>query len=108
MTNKLLSLRDDAAQGLDPYALYMLKGESYIGLKSIEPAIDAFKAAAKTTSDPHELAVAKSTILLLKNSKATAYVPKTAPPGGVKPAPIPLNDLTQAATPLSLLCSTIN
>ncbi len=103
MTSKLLSLRDSAAQGLDPYQLYMLKGESYIGLKMTAPAIEAFSAAAKATSDPHELAFAKCTVLLLKNSNATTYVPKTAPAGGVKPGPIPLNDPAQRAAAFSAL-----
>src|SRR5271170_1848947 len=95
MTNKLLSLGDSAAQGLDPYQLFSRKGEAYIGLKSTDAAIGTFTAAAKATSDPQELAVAKCTVLLLKSSSPTAYVPKTAPAGGVKPGPIPLNDPLQ-------------
>src|SRR5277367_6817784 len=73
LTNKMLALRDPASQGFDPYQLWMLKGEAYIGTKSLEPAIAAFKSAAKATSDPHELAVAGCTVLLLQNSNPNTY-----------------------------------
>jgi hypothetical protein len=102
-TNKLLALRDPTSQGFDPYQLWMLKGEAYIGTKSLEPAISAFKSAAKATSDPHELAVANCTVLLLQNSNPSTYIPKTAPAGGVKPAPVPLADRDQRTAAFTAL-----
>jgi hypothetical protein len=103
LTNKMLALRDPASQGFDQYQLWILKGEAYIGTKSLEPAIAAFKSAAKTTSDPHELAVADSTVFLLQSSNPNTYVPRTAPAGGAKPAPIPLADRNQREAAFSAL-----
>jgi hypothetical protein len=95
LANTLLSHRDPAADGSDPYQLWMLKAEAYIGIKSIDSAISSFQAAAKATDDVNELAIANANILLLHNSNSTTYVPKTAAPGQPKPATIPLADRAQ-------------
>ena len=95
LANTLLNRRDPTADSSDPYQLWMLKAEAYIGIRSTDSAISSFQAAAKATDDVGELASANANIHLLHNSNPVTYVPKTAPPGQPKPAPIPLADRDQ-------------
>src|SRR3954468_10176542 len=47
-----LPLSGDATKGYDKSALLALKGESHLQLKQIQPASEAYAAAAKESQDP--------------------------------------------------------
>src|SRR3954454_17215687 len=93
--SRLLALHGNAAAGLNRYELFTLKGEGHLGLKAMPMAIESYQYAMKETSDPHELAVCRATILLFRRASGTTYTPKTTPPGGTRPAPINLLDRDQ-------------
>jgi hypothetical protein len=95
LASRLLGLHGNAAAGLNRYELFTLKGEGHFGLHAVPMAIEAYNYALKETTDPHEIAEAKATILLFKRASGSNYVPKTTPPGGTKPPPIDLLDRTQ-------------
>ena len=74
--NRLLSLRGKAAESLDKYELFSLKGEAHLRLKANEAAAAAFRQAAAETDDRQHKAVARATELLIRRSKNLAYSQK--------------------------------
>lgn len=90
---KALALKGPAAQGLDRYELFMLRGEAALRAKANAQAIESYVSAAKETDDPGKKSEARAMEILVKKSKAQGYQPKstTRPAAGGKPAgPIPI------------------
>jgi hypothetical protein len=76
--NKCLALRGPASQPYNRYELLSLRGEAFLHTKSNAQAADSFAQAAKATDDKNQKAIAQATELLIKRSKPTGYVPRTA------------------------------
>jgi hypothetical protein len=95
---RLLALRGESAKAYDRYELFTLRGEAYLRTKAPSVAAEAFKSAAKETKDPVQQARAQATGLLIRRSKATGYVPRTA----AKPADSNPPALTRAKLEPSL------
>jgi hypothetical protein len=91
---KMLALKGDAAGPISRFQVVMLKGEGQAGMKLSAAAVDTFKSAAKETNDPREIALAYWTAELFKRSNALTYIPKSILPGGQRPDPISLLDLS--------------
>lgn len=73
---RLMSLRGKAAQGLDRYELWTLKGEAHLRLKASEAAASAFRKASAETDKKEQIALARATELLVRKSKNLAYTPR--------------------------------
>jgi hypothetical protein len=84
-----LALRGPAAAGYDRYQLYMMKGEACLQTRAKSAAMDAFRQAAKLTSDHDALARATADAVLAREVAGNmTYTPKTGFPRGDKPEPI--------------------
>jgi hypothetical protein len=94
---RLLALKGPAAQQYDRYELFMLRGEAALRNKAMPMAADAFKAAQKETTDADKQSIARATELLVRRSKQTGYVPKTAPRPAVAPVEPPPGAAAQPA-----------
>lgn len=87
-----LALKGAAAKSVNRYDLFMLKGECHLQTRAIGLANDAYANAAKEAGDdPSRAAIAHAYELLLKQSKAFAYTPKTAADKG-RATPIDILD----------------
>jgi hypothetical protein len=92
---KALALRGAASQPYNRADLLMLRGEAYLHLKQNSQAADSFAQAAKAASDdPDKSAIAQATDLLIKRSKPTGYLPRTAStqPAVKQGTPLPIID----------------
>jgi hypothetical protein len=87
---RLLQLKGDAATAYDRYDLFCLRGESFLRIKSMTLAADAFNDAAETAKDDSKKqGVAKGTAVLIRRSKQVGYVPRPAKAERGKPPPPP-------------------
>lgn len=84
--NKILSLKGPAAGPYDRYELLTLRGETYLRLKAMPPAADAFGEAARATDDPKKSSTARATELLIRQSGNGRYAPRATDERG-KPFP---------------------
>src|SRR4051812_40079846 len=83
-----LALKGPAAQSVDRYAMLMLRGEAYLRTRAVPPAVEAFAAAEKETTDASKRDLARANQILLKKSKPQGYLPRPSPTS--KPAAIPI------------------
>ncbi len=88
------NLHAPAPAGVDRAGLCEIKGECHLHLKQYNEAADAFAAAAHAAEDPAKASVDRATELLIRRSRAGFYKPVQPAPGGAKPSPIDLNDLS--------------
>ncbi|HEY7120499.1 MAG TPA: hypothetical protein VH475_28200 [Tepidisphaeraceae bacterium] len=86
-----LGLKGSAAKSVDRYDLYLLKAECHLQTKAAGLATEAYTAAAREAPNDADRAVAAAHALLLKQSRAFAYMPKTSA-DKTRPAPIDLLD----------------
>ena len=87
---RLLQLKGDAAKTYDRYELFCLRGESFLRIKSMPLAADAFDDAAEVAKDDSKKeGVAKGTAVLIRRSKQIGYVPRPAKAERGKPPPPP-------------------
>jgi hypothetical protein len=87
---RLLQLKGDAAKPYDRYELFCLRGESFLRIKSMTLAADAFDDAADVAKDDSKKeGVARGTAVLIRRSKQIGYVPRPAKSDRGKPAPAP-------------------
>jgi hypothetical protein len=87
---RLLQLKGDSAKPYDRYDLFCLRGESFLRIKSMTLAADAFDDAAETAKDDSKKqGVAKGTAVLIRRSKQIGYVPRPAKAERGKPPPAP-------------------
>ncbi len=91
--SKALALHGTAADGYDRYQLYLMKGEASLQTKSKSAAVEAFKQAAKATTDKDQVSTAAADALLAAQASGTmTYTPKTGAAKGDKPEPIDILD----------------
>ena len=89
--NKALGLRGTAADGVSRFQVLMLRGDGQFASRAIPAARASYHDALLATHDPHEQAVARWTIELIRRAHGTTYVPH-ATAGTAAPAPIDLRD----------------
>ena len=89
--NKALGLRGPAADGISRFQVLMLRGDGQFASRAIPAARASYHDALLATHDPHEQAVARWTIELVRRARGTTYVPH-ATAGIAAPAPIDLRD----------------
>jgi hypothetical protein len=87
---RLLQLKGDAAKPYDRYELFCLRGESFLRIKSMSLAADAFDDAAEVAKDNSKKeGLARGTAVLIRRSKQVGYVPRPARAERGKPPPPP-------------------
>ena len=89
---RLLSLKGKAAEGMDRYALLMLRAESHLRLKATSGATQALTEAAKVAPDEESAAKARALNLLIKRSKNLQFTPKVATGKGAAGGPFDITD----------------
>jgi hypothetical protein len=72
-----LNYKGPSAPQLDRGTLLALKAEAYLRLRQFLPAADTFTLAAKEATDEKDIALDKSTALLIRRSPAGQYTPKS-------------------------------
>jgi hypothetical protein len=87
-----LALKGPAAKSVDHYQLCMLKAECHLQMRSPTMAVEAYDNAVKEATEPKDKSIATAHAMLLKQSKAFAYTPKTTAPGKPRPTPIDILD----------------
>jgi len=87
-----LALKGPAAKSVDRYQLYMLKAECHLQSRAPTMAVEAYDNALKEAAEPKDKSIAAAHAMLMKQSKAFAYTPKSATPGKARPAPIDILD----------------
>ncbi len=80
--NRLLALKGAAAKPYDRYELLLLKGETHLHMKALNPAMAAFADAAKATQDAYQRAVARATELLFRRAKGFTYTSRVSGDAG--------------------------
>jgi len=75
LLGRTLSLKGKAAEGLDHYAMLMMKGESHLRLRSSANALSAFDEAAKVADDDKAAADARAVAQLIRKSRGFRYDP---------------------------------
>ena len=89
--SKALSLRGQAAEGLDKYDLIVMRGECELRMKQAEPAAASFHQAIRQTKDEQQAADARATELLIRKSRQLVYTPRVLGKGE-KSEPIDIVD----------------
>lgn len=89
---RLLSLKGKAAEGVDRYALLMLRAESHLRLKATSGATQALAEAAKVAGDDEAAAKARALAILIKRSKNLQFAPKVASGGRRAAGPFDITD----------------
>jgi hypothetical protein len=89
---RLLSLKGKAAEGVDRYALLMLRAESHLRLKATSGATTALAEAAKAAPDDESAAKARALAILVKRSKNLQFTPKVAAGGKAGSGAIDITD----------------
>jgi hypothetical protein len=105
LLGRILSLKGKAAEGIDRYAMLMLKAESHLKLKATTNAIDALEDAVKTAKaaeDEKAAADAIALVMLIKRSKNLQYTPKVVAKRGGG-GPIDITDLKRRPEALEAL-----
>jgi hypothetical protein len=102
---KALALRGAASQPYNRADLLMLRGEAYLHLKQNAQAAESFAQAAKVADDADKRAIAQATELLIKRSKPTGYLPRTAStqPAIKQGTPLPIMDKEERKIAFSAL-----
>jgi hypothetical protein len=102
---KALALRGAASQPYNRADLLMLRGEAYLHLKQNAQAAESFAQAAKVADDPEKKSIAQATEVLIKRSKPTGYLPRTAStqPAVKQGTPLPIMDKEQRRIAFSAL-----
>lgn len=72
---RVLVLKGKAADPYNRYELLMLKFETHMHLKAMQPALFTLAEAQDVTDDVKKVAYCKSVVLLIKRSKNFAYQP---------------------------------